>query len=124
MWSFRKTAGAPTEKVSAAANVLTGASEAAAPILLEALVGKDAAAGKQQEVAPLRLEMLAFGLHLTDRLAFARLGAHGRSEFMDKLLPVAQANLGSQIGPHLGQLYNSRNVFYGGFAKLHADGKD
>lgn len=62
-----------------------------------------------------------FGLHLTDRIAFGRLGASNTAGFMDALLPAIQSELQPTVSSQLEDLYNTRNTFYGGFRKLYPD---
>jgi hypothetical protein len=61
------------------------ATEEAAPLLLKALVGEERVDANQELTAPLTLELLIFGLHLTDRIAFGQLGDENRSGFMNAL---------------------------------------
>jgi len=101
-----------------------GAAEEAAPHLLKALVGEERSNQNQELLAQLTSELLIFGLHLTDRIAFGRLGASNRSGFMNALLPAVQRELQPPVSSQLEQLYNIRNTFYGSFCKLYPDKKE
>lgn len=107
-----------------AATVLLAATEEAAPHLWKALVRGDDAAKNEELAAPVAMELLVFGLHFTDRIAFGRLGVEDRATFMDSLLPAIQSGLQPSIAEHLRGLYNTRNTFYGGFRKLFPDGQE
>ncbi|MCY3024461.1 MAG: hypothetical protein NTW87_36260 [Planctomycetota bacterium] len=121
MWPFRKSGDHFSVGAAAACNVLMGATEEGTPHLLEALVGKERVGESEDLLAPIKCELLIFGLHLTDRIAFARLGAGSTSGFMNALLPLIQQELEPAIGAQLEHLYNMRNTFYGGFCKLYPD---
>ena len=124
MWPFKKSSGDFSARAQTASAVLIGVTEEAAPHLLKALVGEERVNESQELVVPLTSELLIFGLHLKDRIAFGRLGASNRSGFMNALLPAIQRELQSPVSGQLEQLYNTRNTFYGGFRKLYPDGKE
>jgi hypothetical protein len=124
MWPFKKRGGDFSARAQTASAVLLGVTEEAAPLLLKALVGEKGVDDNQQILAPLSSELLIFGLHLTDRIAFGRLGASDRSGFMNALLPAIQRGLKPPLSSQLEHLYNTRNTFYGGFRKLYPDEKE
>ena len=120
MWPFKKKSdGDFSLPAQTAATALLDTTEQAAPNLLKALVGEGGV--KQELLVPLTLELLIFGLHLTDRIAFDRLGADNRAGFMNSLLPTVQRELQPPVSTHLQALYNTRNPFYGGFRKLYPE---
>jgi hypothetical protein len=93
MWLFKKSGGDFSLCAQTAAAVLMAATKEAAPLLLKTLVGEESVDANQRLIAPLTSELLMFGLHLTDRIAFGRLGASNTAEFMDVLLPAIQSEL-------------------------------
>jgi len=109
------------EQAQTASAMLIGATEEGARHLLKALVGEERANEDRELLAPLTCELLIFALHLTDRIAFARLGTRSRSGFMDALLTAVQRRLRPPIAEDLEQLYNTRNAFYGGFRNLYPE---
>jgi hypothetical protein len=121
MWPFKKSGENFSLRAQTAAAVLMAATEEATPHLLKSLVGEDCIDANQELIAPLTSELLIFGLHLTDRIAFGRLGASDRAEFMDAFLPAIQSELQPPVSSRLEDLYNTRNTFYGGFRKLCPD---
>jgi hypothetical protein len=121
MWLFKKSGGDFSLCAQTAAAVLMAATKEAAPLLLKTLVGEESVDANQGLIAPLTSELLKFGLHLTDRIAFGRLGASNTAEFMDVLLPAIQSELQPTVSSQLEDLYNTRNTFYGGFRKLYPD---
>jgi hypothetical protein len=124
MWPFQKSGGDLSARAQIASAVLMGVTEEAVPHLLKALVGKKPTDQNQEMLSPLKSELLIFALHLTDRIAFGRLGAPNRSGFMNALLPAIQRELQPPVSSQLEQLYNTRNAFYGGFRKLYPDKKE
>src|SRR6266446_10247166 len=124
MWPFKKRRGDFSALPQKASAVLLGVTEEAAPHLLKALVGEERVDENQKLLAPLTCELLIFGLHLTDRIAFGRLGASNRSDFMNALLPAIQQELQPPVSSQLEHLYNTRNTLYGGFRKLYPDKKE
>jgi hypothetical protein len=121
MWPFKKSGGSFSLQTQTAAVLLRAASDEAAPHLLKKLVGEEHIDTNQELIAPLTLELLIFGLHLTDRIAFQRLGESDRTEFMDVLLPIIRSELEPRVGSQFKDLYNTRNTFYSGFRKLWPD---
>ena len=70
-------------------------------------------AAKTREVAARgSVEVLAFALHLTDRIALTRLGNEKRAVFMDALLPAVQQSVHISLASGLPGLYNQRTLFY------------
>lgn len=119
MWPFKKSGGDFSLRTQTAATVLMVATAEAAPHLLKSLVGEECINANQELIAPLTAELIIFGLHLTDRIAFGRLGASDRAKFMDALLPAIQSKLQPSVSSRLEDLYNTRNNFYGEFHKLY-----
>ena len=93
MWPFKKSGGDFSARAQTASAVLMGVAEEAVPHLLKALVGEERVDESKNLLAPLTSELLIFGLHLTDRIAFGQLGASNRSGFMNALLPAIQREL-------------------------------
>jgi hypothetical protein len=123
VWPFKNSRIDFSAQAQTASAVLMGATGEAAPRLLKILVGEEQAGENQKLLAPLTCEILIFGLHLTDRIAFARLGAGSRSGFMNALLRFIQRELQPPVAVQLEHLYNTRNTFYGGFPKLYSEDK-
>ena len=103
---------------SPAANVVRQASAAATALRLMAeasLPHALADVGKQRSellVSSVALELLVFGLHLSDRLAFQRLGDARRCEFMSALLPNVEAQLDSALRDGFRGFYAQRVFLY------------
>jgi hypothetical protein len=121
MWPFKKSGEDYSARAQTASAVLIGVTQEAAPHLLKALVGEERVDENHKLLALFTTELLIFGLHLTDRIAFSHLGASKRSGFMNVLLPAVQRELRPPLSSQLEQLYNARNSFYGSFPKLYAD---
>ena len=104
--------------------LLMGWTEGGAPHLLKALVGEERFDESRHLLVVVQGELLMFGLHLTDRIAFGKLGASARAYFMDALLPSIQSELRPPLSTQLETVYNARQTFYSGFHKLYPDEKE
>ena len=124
MWPFKKSGKDFTFQAKAAAVVLITETRDSTAHLLKSLVGEERFESSEELVVPLVAELLAFGLHLTDRMAFGRLGESNRAEFMDALLLAVRSELQPPVSSQLRDLYNSRNSFYGGFRKFYPEGNE
>jgi hypothetical protein len=123
MWPFKKSGGSFSLQTQKAANVLIAVTVKTVPDLFEVLVGEEHVAEKQEFIDALTFELLIFGLHLTDRIAFKRLGERKRAEFMSALLTEIDSAL-QRMSSQQVSLYNTRNSFYDGFHKLYPDGNE
>jgi hypothetical protein len=124
MWRFNRRSNNFDAQAKAAAPILIACCEETAPTFLKALVGENNLDSNKELITPLTIELLVFGLHLADRITFGRLGARGRSAFMNALLSRVRDELKSPLNSQLQDLYNTRNAFYAGFQKLTPDDKD
>lgn len=124
MWPFKKNIGNFSVQAQKATDVIIGATEESTPHLLAALVGEERVKANQKLIIPLTSELLIFGIHLTNRIAFSRLGVGKRADFMDALLPAIQRKLRPPVSSQFGHLYNTRNTFYGSFLKFYPDNKE
>jgi hypothetical protein len=131
MWPFKTQTVDYHAKAATMAELLLGVAPEATRIFVESLLGENAPVDKDvpagNEVSPssvtrsLLLEVLAFELHLADRLTFSTLGALGRATFMDALCAALAHRLGPPRAAELQDLYNNRQHFYGQFPKLFAE---
>ena len=105
----------PTDLAGAAetaANLLMALTDRFRPSFFEALVGDDASALTPEVTARGSAEVLVFALHLSDRIAFTRLGIEKRARFMDIFLSAVQRRVGSALAPALPDVYSQRTLFY------------
>lgn len=123
MWPFRGNvpSGDVLRRSEVAATILIVIANESAPYAVKELVGEERADASGELISPITLELLILGLHLTDRMAFSKLGAANRTVFVDALLPAVQRQLNSALQPRVEALYNTRNMFYGGFRNLYPD---
>lgn len=124
MEPFEENSDLVFEKAKTAALILAACCEELTPVLLRALVSEESTESNNELIAPLSLEMFMFGLHLTDRIAFDRLGPTNRTLFMNALLERVQNKLKPPLDSQLHSFYNLRIVFYARFPKLFADKDD
>jgi len=124
MWPFNRRSENFDAQAKTAAPILIVCCEETAPTFLKALVGENNLDSNKELIAPLTIELLVFGLHLADRITFGRLGARGRSAFMNALLPRVRDELKPPLNSQLQDLYNTRNVFYTDFRRLAPDDRD
>jgi hypothetical protein len=113
-----------TRQAEFAAVAVVEVSQTNVSLLLSALFGEDGATTKGAMAAALALELLAFALHLTDRIAFDRFGSRKRQSFMDAVLKAVQRELQPPFSAELQHLYNTRNSFYATFRKLAPEGNE
>jgi hypothetical protein len=94
------------------ADLLTALCDKFCPSFFDALIGDNPSAATNEVTARGSAEVLAFALHLTDRIAFARLGNENRAVFMDALLLAVQRKVHAPLKSVLLGLYNQRTLFY------------
>jgi hypothetical protein len=95
-----------------AADLLMGLFQGFRPTFFDALVGDNKSAQTKEVTAHGSAEMMAFALHLTDRIALARLGNEKRGAFMDAFFPAVQSRVDATLATALPSLYNTRLLFY------------
>jgi hypothetical protein len=117
MWPFGKGNEDRAASVPAAAERLIDITGEAVPALASKLLG-EVASDKEQLLSAIMVETTTLGLHLTDRIAFERLGAERRTMFMNALLPLVNEKLQPLAGSLFHVTYNARNTFYGSCRKL------
>jgi hypothetical protein len=119
MWPFDKRSNNQDAKVDLVVPGLITYCEEAAPNFLRALAGEHNAAGNNKLLDSLFIELLIFGVHLTDRVVFfRRMSAH--AAFINTLLPRVQDTLEPGRKEQFQELYNTRIMLYGKFRKLAA----
>ena len=124
MWPLGDGTEEPLSKAEIVASSLVELCKDTSSMFLKGLLGEDVSTASQALIEPVNLEVLLFALHLTDRLTFVHLRSGERALFMEALLPAVKRLLRPPLDANLADLYNVRQQFYGGFAKLCPDGDD
>jgi hypothetical protein len=109
------------DRAKTASAVLKGIVEETAPHLLTKLIGEKSIGEDNQLLPYITSELLILGLHLTERISFERFESDKASGFINAMLPSIQQEFQPPIRSQLEHLYNTRNIFYGGFGKLYPD---
>lgn len=113
MWPFKKANDDLLSRGDKAATVIFLACDKYEPLFLDKLlIGVDRATVGDSVMRRASAELLAFALHLTERIALTRLGPTRKAAFMDSLFLALERRIGSSFAPAFRDLYNTRTVFY------------
>jgi hypothetical protein len=121
MWPFSNSDKTTQLQAQQFAPSVLEMSRECAPILAKALFGEDHAEKIEESCDPLSMEILAFILHLCDRVMFMKRGHEVRTVFMDFLLLNIRDYLAPPQDEELENLYNTRQEFYSQFQRLIAE---